>query len=211
MTESSTPQERPQDPVPDPVNAQAADLRPDPVAAVSQTAHRQQDPVPDYPQPPSADPGYAQHAQADPGYTQHAPAADPGYAQHAQAGYGPPRVPYPQPYPSPYPPHGYPGHYGYYPPPPPPGVMPPSNHLAWAIGAIFLFWPVAIAALIKSGQVDRLWEQGQYGPAQQASESTKTLCLVATIIGAALFVLAMVMFFVVFATVSTYGPLPSLR
>jgi hypothetical protein len=101
-------------------------------------------------------------------------------------------------------PYPQPGYYMYVPPPPPPGMARPSSYLAWAIVSIFLFWPLAIPALIKSTQVDRLWAEGRYGLAQQASNTTKTLCLIATILGAALLVLWLVVFFVVASRFPSY-------
>ncbi|MEV4317961.1 CD225/dispanin family protein [Actinocrispum sp. NPDC049592] len=111
-----------------------------------------------------------------------------------------------QPYPYPYPPA--PGYYAYFPPPPPPGMLRPSNYLGWAIGSIFLFWPIAIAAIITSNKVDRLWSEGRYGESQQASATTRTLCLVATVIGAVLFVLMIILWIAVFNTVTRYAPPP---
>jgi hypothetical protein len=111
-----------------------------------------------------------------------------------------------QPYPQAYPPPGY-APYGYYlPPPPPPGMVRPSNYLGWAIGTIFLFWPIAIAALIKSSQVDRLWAEGQYGMSQEASNTTRTLCIVATCLGAALILAVFILWFVMFSTFMRYAP-----
>jgi hypothetical protein len=103
-----------------------------------------------------------------------------------------------------YPPQ--PGYYVYVPPPPPPGMARPSNYLAWAIVSVILCWPVAIAALIKSTRVDRLWLAGRYHEAQESSNTTKTLCLVATVLGAVLFVLGMIMAATVFSQLPRYVP-----
>lgn len=73
------------------------------------------------------------------------------------------------------------GYQGYAPPMPPREPGPP-NYLAWSIISIFLFWPVAIAAIIKSTSVDRLWAEGHFELARQASRTTKTLCIVSTIL-----------------------------
>ncbi|TCO50857.1 CD225/dispanin family protein [Actinocrispum wychmicini] len=121
----------------------------------------------------------------------------------SQPSYERPQDPVPGQYQAPYPPPGY---YPYYPPPPPPGMPRPSNYLGWAIGAIFLFWPLAIPAIIKSTQVDRLWAEGRYDLARDASNTTKTLCLIATIIAAVLFVFFILMWFVLFNTVARYAP-----
>lgn len=114
-----------------------------------------------------------------------------------------PQDPIPAQYPPPayYPPPGY-----YYPPPPPPGMLRPPNYLGWAIGSIFLFWPLAIAAIIKSSQVDRLWAEGRYDLSREASNTTKTLCLIATIVAAVLFVFFIVMWVVLWNTIPRYVP-----
>lgn len=103
-----------------------------------------------------------------------------------------------------------PGYYAYIPPPPPPGMPRPSNYLAWAIVTIILFWPIGIPAIIKSTQVDRLWLEGRYGEAQQSSNTTKTLCLVATILAAVFIVLSVILFFAVFNSFPRYAP-PAIR
>jgi hypothetical protein len=106
-------------------------------------------------------------------------------------------------------PYGYPpqpGYYVYIPPPPPPGMVRPSNYLAWAIISIFLFWPVAIAAIVKSTQVDRLWLEGRYVEARDSSTTTRTLCLVATILGATLFVVMFLFVNLVFSQLPSHLP-----
>jgi len=82
----------------------------------------------------------------------------------------------------------------------------PSNYLGWAIVTVFLFWPIAIAALIKSNSVDRLWSEGQYGMAQEASNTTKTLCLIATILAGVLIIAMIALWFLVFAVYERYVP-----
>jgi hypothetical protein len=84
----------------------------------------------------------------------------------------------------------------------------PSNYLGWAIGTIFLFWPIAIAALIKSSQVDRLWAEGQYGMSQEASNTTRTLCIVATCLGGVFILAAIVLSIVMFSAIRHLPPLP---
>jgi ABC-type sulfate transport system permease component len=86
----------------------------------------------------------------------------------------------------------------------------PSNYLAWAIVTIILFWPIGIAAIIKSTQVDRLWLEGRYSEARESSNTTKTLCLVATILAAVFIVLSMILFFTVFNSFPRYAP-PTIR
>ncbi|WP_020660908.1 CD225/dispanin family protein [Amycolatopsis benzoatilytica] len=122
--------------------------------------------------------------------------------------YGQPQQPYgQQPYPQsggmpaqygqqPYgQPYGQPG-YGM-----PPGAgMPPGggdpnaikDYKGWAIGCIFLMWILAIFAIMKSNEVNTYKMQGNYAMAEQASRTTKTLCLIATIWGALVWVGAII-------------------
>ena len=77
----------------------------------------------------------------------------------------------------------------------------------WAIGCIFLMWIIAIFAIMKSNEVRTFKMQGNYAMAQQASQSTKMLCLIATIIGAVGWVFAIIMiiiWIVAAASVTTY-------
>ncbi|EID52869.1 CD225/dispanin family protein [Saccharomonospora xinjiangensis] len=58
------------------------------------------------------------------------------------------------------------------------------DYKGWAIGSIFLCWIVAIFAIMKSNEVTAYQMQGNTAAAMQASEQTKTLCIVATVLGA---------------------------
>lgn len=132
------------------------------------------------------------------------------YGQQPQPGYGPPSGPTPQQYgppsgptpqqqygqqPPPYgqqygqPQYGAPAGYG-------PQGAPPAEEIkdykGWAIGTIFLFWILAIFAIIKSNEVQNLKAQGNLVGAKQASDTTRTLCLIATIIGAVAWAIALV-------------------
>lgn len=132
---------------------------------------------------------------------------------YGQQPYGQPQQPYGQPQPgqAPYgqapqsPPYGQPqqqpyGQQPYGAPPigygPGPSGQKPPNYLGWAIGCIFLFWPVAIAAIINATKVDPAWQMGNVAEAQQKSNSAKTFCMVSTIIG----VLVFIMYIIIFAT-----------
>lgn len=118
------------------------------------------------------------------------------YGQQPQQPYGQPQQPYGQP-PQPYgqppygqppqqPPYGQQPGYGYG---PGAGGGKPSNYLGWAIGCIFLFWPLAIPAIINATKVDPAWQFGQHAEAQMRSEKAKMFCMIATGIGAVLIVL----------------------
>ncbi|WP_412541581.1 CD225/dispanin family protein [Longispora sp. K20-0274] len=107
-----------------------------------------------------------QYGQPQPGYGQ-----DP-YAAQQQPQYG-------QPY-------GQPA-YGQ---PAPTGEI--KNHMAWAIISIFLFWPLAIPAIINASKVNSLLAAGDYAGAQVASEGAKKWAKIATIVGASVWVLSCV-------------------
>ncbi|WP_134663003.1 MULTISPECIES: CD225/dispanin family protein [unclassified Amycolatopsis] len=130
------------------------------------------------------------------------------YGQPQQPYGGQPQQPYgQQPYPQsgatpaqPYPqqPYGQPAQYGQ----PAFGGAPGGDlsaikdYKGWAIGCIFLMWILAIFAIMKSNEVQSYKMQGNYAMAQQASQTTKTLCLIATIIGALAWVVAIIMIIV---------------
>ncbi|MBB1157376.1 MULTISPECIES: CD225/dispanin family protein [Amycolatopsis] len=100
-----------------------------------------------------------------------------------------PAQPYPQqPYGQPAP-YGQPGFGGA-----PGGDMSAiKDYKGWAIGCIFLMWILAIFAIMKSNEVQTYKMQGNYAMAQQASQTTKTLCLIATILGALGWVVAIIL------------------
>ncbi|TCP54183.1 interferon-induced transmembrane protein [Tamaricihabitans halophyticus] len=144
------------------------------------------------------------------------------YGQPQQPGYGPPSGGMPAPYGAP-PPGGM-----------PPGGMPPSgpmqapygqpqpgfggpgmppgqpgghdipDYKGWAIGCIFLFWILAIFAIMKSNEVQTYKMQGNFAMAKQASDSTRTMCLIATIIGAAGWVIGIIVGIILVSTAPSY-------
>ncbi|WP_370947929.1 CD225/dispanin family protein [Amycolatopsis sp. cg5] len=92
------------------------------------------------------------------------------YGQQPPSQYGPPA------------PFGQPTYGG----PPPEGadINAIPDYKGWAIGSLFLFLIVGIFALMKSNEVAAFKLQGNYAMALDASKATKTLCLIATIVGA---------------------------
>jgi|GEM_PF-5597722 len=128
-----------------------------------------------YPQGQPAQPQYPQQGAPAYGYPQQPP---PGYGQPPQAppGYG-------QPQPDPY------GQQAFYGQPQPAFGGPPGggedipDYKGWAIGCIFLFWVLAIFAIMKSNEVNTYKMQGNLPMARDASNTTKTMCLIATIVG----------------------------
>jgi len=133
---------------------------------------------------------YGQQAPPQPGYPASGPVPAPPYAQ--QQPYGQPQ-PYPQqPYGAQYPQAPYAQ----------PGQDIPS-YKGWAIGCIFLFWIVAIFAIMKANEVETYKAQGNLLGAKQASDSARTLCLVATILGAVGWVIGLIGIIVAIAAASS--------
>jgi hypothetical protein len=112
-------------------------------------------------------------------------------------GYGPPSAPYGQPAPygqapygqapygqAPYgqAPYGAPG--GGYGGPPGGDINAIPDYKGWAIVSLFLGGLIlGIFAIMKSNEVGQFKMQGNYAGAEQASRTTKTLCLISTILG----------------------------
>jgi hypothetical protein len=73
----------------------------------------------------------------------------------------------------------------------------------WAIGCIFLMWILAIFAIMKSNEVRTYKMQGNYAMAEQASNTTRTLCLIATIIGALGWIFTIIMIIISIAAAAS--------
>jgi hypothetical protein len=71
---------------------------------------------------------------------------------------------------------GYPG----YPSQPPQQI---DNNMTMSIVAIFLFWPLAIPAIMAASKVNTLLQQGDYAGAQAAAAESKKWSKLALIIG----------------------------
>ncbi|MGC7094187.1 CD225/dispanin family protein [Amycolatopsis lurida] len=110
----------------------------------------------------------------------------PGYGQQP-GGYGPPSGGMPAPY-GQQPAYGAPGG-GFGGPPGMPGGAPGGgqdipDYKGWAIVSLFLGGVIlGIFAIMKSNEVGQYKMQGNYPMAEQASRTTKTLCLISTILG----------------------------
>ncbi|WP_329044371.1 CD225/dispanin family protein [Amycolatopsis sp. NBC_01488] len=128
-----------------------------------------------------------------------------GFPQQPQPGYGPPSggMPaYGQPAPYGQPPTGGFGAPGYG----MPGggdINAIKDYKGWAIGCIFLMWILAIFAIMKSNEVQTYKMQGNYAMAEQASNTTRTLCLIATIIGALGWIFAIIMIIISIAAAAS--------
>jgi hypothetical protein len=58
-----------------------------------------------------------------------------------------------------------------------------DNNMTMSIVAIFLFWPLAIPAIINASKVNPLLQQGDYAGAQAAAAESKKWSKLALIIG----------------------------
>jgi hypothetical protein len=63
---------------------------------------------------------------------------------------------------------------------PPPQI---NNNMTMSIVSIFLFWPLAIPAIINASKVNTLLQQGDYAGAQAAAAESKKWSKLALIIG----------------------------
>jgi hypothetical protein len=59
-------------------------------------------------------------------------------------------------------------------------VPPPPTHMAWAILATVLFWPLGLAAIMHAARVPKRWAGGDRPGAMRASETAKLLAALAT-------------------------------
>lgn len=75
------------------------------------------------------------------------------------------------------------------------------NYLIWAILAtIFCCWPFGIVAIVYAAQVNSLAAAGNYAAAQRSSEAARKWCLAATLSGAAVILVYVIIFGLSFVT-----------
>ncbi|MFI5487564.1 MULTISPECIES: CD225/dispanin family protein [Micromonospora] len=67
-----------------------------------------------------------------------------------------------------------------------------NNNMAMSIVAIFLFWPLAIPAIINASKVNPLLQQGDYAGAQAAAAESKKWSKWALIVGIGWYVIVLV-------------------
>lgn len=67
-----------------------------------------------------------------------------------------------------------------------------DNNMTMSIVAIFLFWPLAIPAIINASKVNPLLEQGNYPAAQAAAAESKKWSKIALIVGVSWYALILV-------------------
>ncbi len=99
--------------------------------------------------------------------------------------------------------------------PPPPGYsgqQPPQvdNNMTMSIVAIFLFWPLAIPALISASKVNSLLQTGDVAGAQAASTDSKKWSKLALIVGIVWYAVAIVCCIGYVAVIGSLGAAGSL-
>jgi uncharacterized protein (DUF2062 family) len=72
---------------------------------------------------------------------------------------------------------------------PPPQI---DNNMTMSIVSIFLFWPLAIPAIISASKVGALLQQGDYAGAQNAAAESKKWSKLAVIIGISLWAIGLI-------------------
>ncbi|PWR13942.1 hypothetical protein DKT68_00450 [Micromonospora acroterricola] len=77
---------------------------------------------------------------------------------------------------------------GYHPQQQPPPI---NNNMTMSIVAIFLFWPLAIPAIINASKVNPLLQQGDYAGAQTAAAESRKWSKWALIVGIAWYVIVL--------------------
>ena len=59
----------------------------------------------------------------------------------------------------------------------------PNNYLGLAIACIIFCWPLGIPSVVNAAKVNRLWDEGNYEEAQEASDSARSKGTTGLIIG----------------------------
>jgi hypothetical protein len=80
-----------------------------------------------------------------------------------------------------------------------------DNNMTMSIVSIFLFWPLAIPAIINASKVNTLVQQGDYAGAQAAAAESKKwskLALIIGLIGWAVGILCCILYIFVIAAAS---------
>ena len=123
-------------------------------------------------------PQYPQGGQPQYGQPQYPQNPQYGQPQYGQPQYGQPQYGQPQ--------YGQPQYQQH-----PQGVPSrPDSYLVWSILATVLCClPLGIVAIVKSTQVDKLYEQGDYQGAQKASDDAKKFCIFSAVSAAVIFVI----------------------
>ena len=59
----------------------------------------------------------------------------------------------------------------------------PNNYLGLAIACIIFCWPLGIPSVVNAAKVNRLWDEGKYEEAQEASDTARSRGTTGLIIG----------------------------
>jgi hypothetical protein len=81
-----------------------------------------------------------------------------------------------------------------------------DNNMTMSIVSIFLFWPLAIPAIINASKVNPMLQQGDYAGAQAAAAESKKWSKLALIIGLiswAVSIICCIIYFVVLASAAS--------
>jgi hypothetical protein len=81
------------------------------------------------------------------------------------------------------------------------GAPPPPSNAGWAVAAVLFFWPLAFSAFTHLHNVFPLWATGDFAGAQLASDRVKTLGKLALGIFVGVFLLFVVLYGLLIATV----------
>lgn len=86
---------------------------------------------------------------------------------------------------------------------PGPGQPAVDNNMTMSIVSIFLFWPLAIPAIINASKVNPLLQQGDYAGAQAAAAESKKWSKLALIVGLVWYAVVIVCCVIWFAFIAT--------
>lgn len=83
----------------------------------------------------------------------------------------------------------------------------PDNYLVWAIlCTVLCCLPFGIVSIVYSTKVSGLWMQGRYGEAHSAADSAKKWAIIGAAVGAAAYVIGIVLWFAFLAAVVSSIP-----
>jgi hypothetical protein len=88
-----------------------------------------------------------------------------------------------------------------------PAQREPDNNLVWAILCTILCCiPFGIVSIVYATRVSGLWAEGRYAEAQSASDSAKKWAIIGAVVGAATYVIGIVLWFAFVAAVVSSIP-----
>lgn len=75
----------------------------------------------------------------------------------------------------------------------------PNNYLGLAIASIILCWPFGIPSIVNAAKVNRLWDEGKYQEAQEASDNAHRRGKTGLIVGIIFYALYFTIYFILLA------------